>query len=168
MRPHCRQRHSLSSDAASRYASPPQRGQACALNERPGRFTILASNPTWCFRSRRDLSSLGAPAQPRDAGALLGESKVGEDGAGSITPLIRSCKRTVKSAGRLLGYVPERATVIFRSLPPGAATISLMSSSVTCGSRPSVCPLSSLTTSAITRPSRAFGKTYTSAVPGRG
>ena len=43
------------------------------------------------------------------------------------------------------------------AFPPGAATIILINSSVIRGSNPSVCPLSNRTTSAITRPSRAFG-----------
>jgi len=44
-------------------------------------------------------------------------------------------------------------------LPPGAATISLTSSLVMFGSRPSVWPLSSRTMSAMSRPPRACGYT---------
>ena len=50
----------------------------------------------------------------------------------------------------------------------GMLTISWTSSAVMFGSRPSVWPLPSRTTSAMTRPSRAPGYWYTSATPGRG
>src|SRR5205823_5751257 len=62
----------------------------------------------------------------------------------------------------------QRVPDAFCSLPPGADSIILTSVSVTFGSRPSVCPFSSRTTSATTRPSLQPGYVKTFAVPGRG
>src|SRR5947209_5124393 len=63
----------------------------------------------------------------------------------------------------------DRQNIIFSFYSPYrfADNINLINSSVTAGSRPSVCPFFSRITSATTRPSRQFGYTNTSAVPPR-
>lgn len=70
---------------------------------------------------------------------------------------------TITGSDRAAGEAPGRQAIEVESamtafaFPPGADTMSLTNSSVILGSSPSVWPLSSRTTSAITRPSLAFG-----------
>jgi hypothetical protein len=102
---------------------------------------------------------------------LRGPQLAGEIGTESRS-LAPSCPATFRSGPSLLACNTESArrsqVASFCSFPPGADSISFTNSSVIFGSNPSVCPLSSRSTSATTRPSLQFANVEISALPGAG
>ena len=92
-------------------------------------------------RRAREMTTIASPAT--DDPAMPGRRGYAAEGiAGPVRQAVRSHRHI------------QRACWIF---PPRAESISLTSASVTFGSSPSVCPFSSRTTSATTRPSLQFG-----------
>ncbi len=127
------------------------------LDTEPRRIAKAAvpSRPLWGMPPARGAhSGLGWYDRLGAAGWCNGSTGAfGAFGRGSNPCPAASAART----GRLTAQRPAAARDRLRSFPPGASTMSCTSRSVMRGSSPSVCPLSSRTTSAMSRPPAAFG-----------